>query len=288
MKKSDFEENSLKLAQEIMNNYVTNSDLVITIADMTMQFNSRKSKVDSEDEDCPITNVDFVLCTINSVYQKEKNVVLNLEEKKFDLSNNLDFIIDMTKPIEGFMYPTITDGYEDCNKVLYIAPKANIINNVLAKDILCCTVKKTAKEEKELFSQLLRASLGNKVKTNFIKDIYQELFNVGIDNEEGTISSKDIERVLSDKGIPEDKIFQIQKIASEKTGKSFIDFNIENIIPKSTSKSVKIKTLYTDVSVSSSNLNKIKKINKNGKVCLMIELNQQEEVEVEGFCLETE
>lgn len=282
---NNFEELSLELANNIMNQYVTDTDLVVTIASMSMQFSSKK---DSEEDDEIETGMNFILCTINKIAQREKEFIIDSESQDVELSSGLEFIVNMKKPVEGFMYPILTDGYEDTNKLLYIAPKANVVNDTFAKEILGCKVKRTAKDEKDIFSNILKASLGKKIKTEFIKEVYEDLVKVGVENEDGNFSSKDIERILRDKGVDEQNVLQVEKVVSDKVGQTSLDFNIDNVIPKGSSKSVKIKTLDADVSISGSNLNKIKQVKKNGKVCLMIELNQGEEVEVEGFNLETE
>lgn len=285
----DFKTNCLELSNKIMENYMYEKDAIITIANMTMTFSTSKKK-GSEEEDADETErvVKFALCTVNQVSQREKDFVLNIESRDIELSSNLEFAVDMKKPLEGFLFPTLTDGYEDVNKILYIAPKANVINEQFVQEVISCEVKMTSKQEKELFSEALKSSLGTDTNTNELKDIYSELIEIGSKNKDGSFSSKDLARLLKNKGIEESDVFQIEKVISEKTGFSTVDFNVGNVIPNQTTKSVKIKTSNADVSVSGANLEKIKRVKKNGRVCLMIELGENEDIEVEGFNLETE
>ncbi|MNW67728.1 hypothetical protein D3C74_463610 [compost metagenome] len=59
-----------------------------------------------------------------------------------------------------------------------------------------------------------------------------------------------------------------------------------SVIPKYTTKSIKIETKVATISVSPQDLRYVKQVNYQGKRCLMIEVD--EEVVIEGFTLSTE
>ena len=70
------------------------------------------------------------------------------------------------------MFPAFSDNYADVNKVVYYTSKANLRNEALLSDVLCCGFEPTAKEEQEKFEEIIREVNGEKIKPQIIRDIY--------------------------------------------------------------------------------------------------------------------
>ncbi|MNC55956.1 hypothetical protein D3C75_1055220 [compost metagenome] len=64
------------------------------------------------------------------------------------------------------------------------------------------------------------------------------------------------------------------------------EMKASSVIPKFTTKSIKIETKVATISVSPQDLRYVKQVNYQGKRCIMIEVD--EDVVIEGFTLSTE
>lgn len=86
----------------------------------------------------------------------------------------------------------------------------------------------------------------------------------------------------------------VEKVTAEKVELAFetiiddrnYEMKASSVIPKFTTKSIKIETKVATISVSPQDLRYLKQVNYQGKRCIMIEVD--EDVVIEGFTLSTE
>ncbi|EOU1990226.1 hypothetical protein BFS06_14575 [Clostridium perfringens] len=284
--RDNFEENALKIADSIIKTHATNSDLVITIAKMSLYIVEK-----IKDEDDEVLELKFILCTVNKVEAFEKQFVVSVgeilqeDDECFRVLDNLDMIINLKKPLDSFMFPSITDGQVDVNKVFYVAPKNDAINTAFVEDVLSCSKVKTAKEEKEIFTSVLKETLGENIDTEIIHEVYTNLKEIAFKKERedaGTFTSNDIKVALKNIGCDDNEVERVQSVIEETTGEQETTFVATNIIPVSSNK-VNIQGATAKVSLNGDKLNCVKKKVVDGKPSLVIELQPGDKLMLDGI-----
>jgi hypothetical protein len=284
--KSNIHESFDKVIAYISQNYKYDTDVVVTfvLVDYLMSVNEGRDDYD-EGQDDSISKFNFVICSVNKVEFPKKNIIFDYINQRLVPNSSTEVIINLHAPIEGFMFPSISNGYSDISRVLYYTQKAQELEGVFVQNVLECKTKLTAKNEKECFHNILATVVGEKIKPEFMQDVYEELAEkVEEDEEVETISKEDIKSILETKGIEVacevDDAFE--QICGEKK-----EFRAENILPKFNNKSIKISSGTLDISISPSDLASVKQIRgKDGKKYLKIEIT--EDMDLNGLILETE
>lgn len=277
----EFEERALEISNMILENYASPTDIVITVAKanyyMQTETSSKHASDDIEDEE-NVTTFDFILCTINSAEIPEKTLAYNYKNKTLELTSGTP-IINFKTPSEGFMFPTIVDGFSDCNQLIYFTSQSNAINLSIVNNTLNCVSKLTEKEEKNLFSEILKATIGDKISANVMADIFDEISKTAIkNNNTATINTMDLQEVFKKAEIK--NYDQIESVVDKYTGKECVDIMINSILAVG-KKSVKLNSANLDISLNPAILKNVKQINKNGTKCLIIELNDT--INLQGF-----
>ncbi|WP_127836416.1 DUF4317 family protein [Clostridium prolinivorans] len=277
-----------KIIDKILKNYIYDSDIVITfVKGEYWKPSNNKNKTEIDGEDDIVQSLPFIMESINKVEPFKKTVVFNFEEKEFKASNILDTVINFNNPIEGFMFPSFDNGYSDINKILFYNSKPKELNYKFIENVLNCSMKLTAEEEKNCFIDIVKTVVGESIKTEVIEDIYSritDIENFSDEDEEINIGLNDIKNILKDIGAKDVEV--LDKVFDESCGKDY-KFSAKNIVPNFKSKSLKVWNEDISISVNPKNLSSIKQVKgTNGERCLLIELN--DDVLVEGFKLATE
>ena len=229
---------------------------------------------------------EFVMCSINKVTTPKRVLRFNPPNRAFSASSALESVVNLDSPVEGFMFPALTDNASDVNSVIYYTAKANQRNIPFIETVLNCSCNLSASEEKEKFDEIIKAAVGEKAKAETIKGIYEQINDaIAYANEEDTptVSRKAIESILQDNGVD---TTSFETIYSDIAGGTF-DFKASNIIPDYSSKSLKIETTNANIAISPQNLDALKMVtDSRGVKCLLIEVGQ--DVEINGVILATE
>ncbi|OKP95950.1 DUF4317 domain-containing protein [Paenibacillus sp. P46E] len=231
----------------------------------------------------------FILCSVNSTEQQRKNLMFDYVEREFKYNIIVDPIVKLSTPEQGFFYPSVTDNYSDVNRILYCTGKSNYPDPQFIEQVLNAERSATALEVRTIFEEIVKEVAGEQLDTTTLAQMYEEIQQVIEDNEEEEapkLDFKDVERVL--------KVSGVEDVTAEKVERAFEtiidDRNYElkatSVIPKFTSKSIKIETKVATISVSPQDLRYVKQVNYQGKRCIMIEVD--EDVVIEGFTLSTE
>jgi hypothetical protein len=284
------EVNYNKLIEKIVKNSQYEGDVVINLLEIEYTKNQNtKRKKNGYDEgmDDLISSMNFILCSINEVSIPKKGVIFDYEGKEFKINSALDTMINLNNPLDGFMFPSITEGEADIHKLMYYCSKPKNINAKFIQEVLNCNLKLTAEAEKNSFNEILKQVIGIKIKPDVIKKIYEELNEKLEDDEElptQTVGIKEVKRILELSGITKG---DVESAFGAIIGQADYDFKIENIIPNFKSKSVKIANSETEISMAPSDLDLIKQVrNEDGKLYLQIEIT--EDLTIEGFSIQTE
>ncbi|ASA25758.1 DUF4317 domain-containing protein [Paenibacillus donghaensis] len=232
----------------------------------------------------------FILCSVNSTEQQRKTLLFDYVEREFKYNVMVDPIIKLSTPEQGFFYPSVTDNYSDVNRVLYCTGSANNPNPHFIEQVLNAERSVTAYEERTIFEDIVKEVVGEQLDITTLAQVYEEVHQVMETNEDEEeppkLDYKDVERVLMASGV--------EHVTSEKVERAFetiiddrnYELKASSVMPKFTSKSIKIDTKVATISISPQDLKYVKQVNYQGKRCIMIEID--EDVVIEGFTLSTE
>ena len=232
----------------------------------------------------------FILCSVNSTEKQKKTLLFDYVEREYKYNVNVDPIIKLSSPEQGFFYPSVTDNYSDVNRILYCTGKSNFPDPHFIEQVLTAERSVTALEERAIFEDIVKEVAGEELDASTIAQVYEEIQYVIETNEEEEeppkLDYKDLERVLTVSGV--------EDVTPEKVERAFetiIDdrnyvLKASSVMPKYTTKSIKIDTKVATISVSPQDLKYVKQVNFQGKRCIMIEVD--EDVVIEGFTLSTE
>jgi hypothetical protein len=276
------------IINKVLENYTYEFDAAITIIKGEYWSGKKPKKNDTYEEvEDYVHSLPFILGSVNKVEPFKKSLVFNYENKEFRPSGLLDTLINLSAPLDGFMFPCFENGYADVNKILYYNSKPKEINYKFIENVLSCAMKLTAEEEKACFTDIIKNAVGESVKPELIENIYSRLAEakeLSDEDEEVAVSINDIKNLLRD--VETKDIEAIDRAFEDSCGIDY-KFSINNIVPDYNSKSVKIWNDNISINMSPKNLNSVKQVrNAHGGRSLIIELD--DDVVVEGFKLASE
>jgi hypothetical protein len=231
----------------------------------------------------------FILCSVNSTEQQRKSLIFDYVEREFKYNVIVDPIIKLNSPEQGFFYPSVTENYSDVNRILYCAGKANEPNVHFIEQVLNAEKSVTAKQERGIFEEIVKEVAGEQLDAATISYVYEEIHQLIETNEEEEppkLDYKDVERLLSASGVENVTTEKVERAFQTVVDDKNYELKASSVIPKFTSKSIKIETKIATISVSPQDLKYVKQVNYHGKKCILIEVD--EDVVIEGFTLNTE
>lgn len=231
----------------------------------------------------------FILGSMNHVEIPKKAVMFDYAEKEFKSNPITDVILNLNKPLEGFMFPTFSQGQSNVNRVLYSAGKKNSPSQHFVENVLNCIFTPTAVEEKMKFDHILHALVGEKTDTETLSSIYEAINKVveegGEDGEPALLDATDIEEILKSSGI--ENAEKVKEAFEDVLDDKNYEFKAETLIPSYSSKSLKIRSKTANVDISPKDLRSIRQVIDNkGRKCILIEVD--ETLQIEGFEIEME
>lgn len=232
----------------------------------------------------------FILCSVNATEKHRKTLLFDYVEKEFKYNVMVDPIIKLSSPEQGFFYPSVTDNYSDVNRILYSTGKANEPNPHFIEQVLHAERSFTAQEERAMFEGIVREVAGDQLDAATLAQVYEEIHQVVESNEDEEeppkLDYKDVERVLTVSGVenvtPERVEQAFQMVADDRN----YELKASSVVPKFTSKSIKINTKVATIALSPQDLKYVKQVNYQGRRCILIEID--EDAVIEGFTLATE
>lgn len=231
----------------------------------------------------------FILCSLNSTEPQRKTLMFDYVEREFKYNVIVDPIIKLRSPEQGFFYPSMTDGFSDVNRVLYCAGKANDPNQHFIDQVLNAEKTVTALEERAIFEDIVKEIAGDQLDASTIASVYEEIQQVIETHEEEEppkLDYKDVERVLTASGVESVTTEKVELAYQAVVDDKNYEIKASSVVPKFTSKSIKIDTKVAMISVSPQDLKYVKQVNYHGKRCILIEVD--EDAVIEGFTLSTE
>lgn len=231
----------------------------------------------------------FILCSVNSTEQQKKTLMFDYVEREFKYNVFVDPIIKLNTPEQGFFYPSVTDNYSDVNRILYCSGRAHEPNWHFIDQVLNAEKTVTALEERAIFEDIVKEVAGDQLDAATIAHVYEEIHRViesNEDEEPPKLDYKDVERMLSVSGVEGVTMEKVERAFQNVVDDKNYELKASSVMPKFTSKSIKIDTKIATISVSPQDLKYVRQVNYQGKRCILIEVD--EDVVIEGFTLSTE
>lgn len=279
----------LQIVERMFEHKVYDFDTVVTfiygVYRKPMKMRSQESGEGGTDD---VFAHPFILSSLNKTTQPETSLVFDYIEKEFKAFNEVDPIINLTKPLSGFLFPAFQNNASDVNHILYSAGKANEPDETFIQDVLHCGEMMTAAEEKDGFELIVSKLAGDQVDANILSNMYDEIDQIIQENAEDEAETEtpsldyhDVEHILTTSGIEDVDAEKVKETLRTVFDNEQHEFKADSLLPKK----VKINTEIAKLSISPQHLKNVKYITYEGRRCLLIEI--EDNVEIEGFQLES-
>lgn len=282
---------ALKMVQEAP----FEKDMVVTF--IRFKYNkptrrhSEETEIDMRDE---VWTSRFILCSINQTELPKQSLVFDYIEREFKSNIFINPVIKLDAPIGGFMFPCFTDNAADVNHILYAAQKAHQPDFGFIENVLNGTEIVTAVEEKAMFEEVVKTVIGEEVNLATLATVYDEINQIIVaeaerEEEDQTVPMMDartVEIVLKASGVEDVTTEKVEAAFQQVVGDRQYEMKASSVIPKYTSKSIKINTKVANIAISPEDLKYVKQVNYKGRPCLLIEV--EDDTEIEGFKLISE
>jgi len=277
----------LRIVEKMLKDRTYEMDIVVTfIRAEYMKPMKRVSEASEESERDTVYSHPFILCSINKTMDPKKELLFDYAEKEFKYNIVVDPIINLKAPISGFLFPAMTDQGQDVNRLLYSAGKANEPDFYFTEEVLNAEEIITADEDKIAFEEIVRNVTGDQISTRTLSSVYEEINHIVEEHEDAEeemakLDYRDVEQVLTNSGIKDVDRERVESAFETVIDDSTYEIKANNVLPKFTSKSIKIETKAANISVSPQDLRYLRQVELDGKLYLMIEL--EENTVIEGF-----
>ncbi|MGM8365301.1 DUF4317 domain-containing protein [Virgibacillus sp. W0181] len=275
----------LRIVEKMLKDKQYEMDIVVTfIRGEYMKPMKRRNEESEESGRDTVYSHSFILCSINKTQDPKKELLFDYVEKEFKYNFAVDPIINLTNPISGFLFPCFTDNAADVNHVLYSAGKAYELDYHFIEEVLNAEETMTAQEDKVVFEEIVKKVANDQMNTSTLSNVYEEIHRVIEENEEEEIPKldyKDVEQVLKSSGVEDVNTEKVEEAFKTVIDDEKYELKASSIVPKHTSKSIKIQTKVADIKISPQDLRYVRQVHVDGKLCLVLEV--EENTVIEGF-----
>lgn len=275
----------LQLVEKMLKDKQYEMDIVVTFIHGEYLKPSKRSNAETEESsrDMVYSNP-FILCSINKTLDPKKELLFDYVEKEFKYHFVVDPVINLKAPVGGFLFPSFTDSAANVNRVLYSASKPYELDYHFIEEVLNAEEAMTAEDDKIVFEEIVKDVAGDQMNTSTLANVYDEIHRVVEENEEPDapkLDYRDVEKVLTSSGVQDVDPEKVESAFKKVIDDEKYELKATSIVPKYTSKSIKIKTKVADISVCPQDLRYVRQMHLDGKLCLMIEV--EENTVIEGF-----
>jgi len=283
----DWKDYMLKIVEKMLAIRQYEKDIVVTFIRGEYLKPTKRSNAETEENSRDtVFSHPFILGSINNTQEPKKELLFDYVEKEFKYNIVVDPIINLQTPMGGFLFPCFTDNSADVNHVLYAAGKAHEPDYLFIEEVLNGEDIMTAQDDKIVFEEIIKDVTGDQLSTSTLSNVYEEINRMIVDNEEEEppkLDSRDVENVLKMSGIEDISTEKVEFAFKKVIDNDKYELKATNILPKFTSKSIKINTKIANISISPPDLKYVKQVELSGKRYLMIEV--EEDTVIEGFTM---
>ena len=178
-----------RLYELIIKNYQCEKNYLILLfhdAYDVITKTSDKEKLDESEE-----VFDYILCAVCPVELSKAALEYMADENRIAASER-DWIVEM--PQTGFVYPAFSDRSADVNFVMYYSKNPKDTHPEFMTEVLGCCEKRTAAEQKETFTQIVKDAAGeNEEKGEHLYMKLQKELLLRADEHESVTDGKPLE-----------------------------------------------------------------------------------------------
>ena len=180
-----------------------------------MTKTSDNSKLDESEE-----VYDYLLCAVCPVTLTKAGLGYLEDENRIG-PRNRDWVVNA--PDTGFIFPAFSDRSSDIHSVLYYTKDVKEPHKEFMEEVLSCTPKKTATEQKKTFQNIIENAISDEEKRETVFLEIQESLNQLVDEQsvfhtkdEPIVLTKDsIQEILASSGLPEEITAKIENSYEE-------------------------------------------------------------------------
>ncbi len=247
--------------------------------DVPLKTKDRRSLDESEEI------YEYLLCAICPVTLSKPG--LGYLEQSNEIGLRLrDWIVGV--PDTGFVFPAFTERSTDIHATLFYTKNVKEPPEELIEGVLGCSKKMTAAEQKEVFRSFLEDSLGEECSYETVKEIHDKIQEKITDStlppnkeeepEQMELSKDSIREILNASGVSEEKVTQAELEYDKKIGNA--QLFAQNVIDQ---RKFEVKTYDVVLHVKPEKASQIKSQVIDGKKCLVIPMDADENINVNGI-----
>ena len=191
-------------------------------------------------------------------------------------------------PDTGFLFPAFTDRSTDIHTALFYTRNTRELPEEFLNGVLGCSRLLTATEQKEVFRSIIEDTLGEESSYETVKEIHDNLQDIiSAENQSaGTeesgpveLSRQSVMELFKASGVPEDKIEKADRLYEDKVG-SEAKLYADNVVDN---RKFEVKTYDVVLHVKPEKASLIKSRIIDGQKCLLIPMDENENVNVNGI-----
>ena len=280
LRDSKLEDDALldRFYQKIMDSYVYGENYYIILTHAIYDVPGRSSSGD-EMFDASDEMFEYITCAICPV--KLSKDALSYDPKKGGFSDrNRDWIVDA--PMNGFLFPAFTDRSTDLHSLLYYAKKPEELQELMIHDLFGCERPMSAGGQMDVFQQVILDTLEEDCDFETMKEIHETIYEMIEETKDEPdplmLSANEVKKVLEQSGVSNEKMEQFDSnyqhiVEDEKT-----EFQATNLI---NTRQFSVATPDVSIKISPDRTDLIQTKEVDGRLCLVIEINDQ--IEVNGL-----
>ncbi len=249
------------------------------VYDIPVKTKDHKSLDESEEV------YEYLICTVCPVTLSKPGLGYLEETNEIGLRLR-DWVVGA--PDAGFIFPAFTDRSSDIHSALFYTKNSKEPPMDFMSSVLGCDRKMTASEQKEVFRFILEDTLGKDCSYETVKGIHDKIqerisensnTNSRSDEKEPLELTKEtMKEILNTSGVPAEKISHSEHIYDEKIGDAKL--YAENVVDK---RKFEVKTYDVVLHVKPEKASQIKSQIIDGQKCLIIPMDENENVNVNGI-----
>lgn len=227
---------------------------------------------------------EYLLCALCPVTLSKPGLGYLEESNEIGLRMR-DWIVEA--PDAGFVFPAFTERSSDIHAALFYSKNAKEPPMEFMEGVLGCDRKMTAFEQKEVFRSILEDTLGLECGYETVKEIHDKIQEKITENAESKnreeaepieLTKETLKDILNTSGVDEEKITQSEQIYDERVGNARL--YAENVVDK---RKFEVKTYDIVLHVKPEKASQIKSQIIDGQKCLVIPMDANENVNVNGI-----
>lgn len=228
---------------------------------------------------------EYLLCAICPVTLSKPGLGYLADSNEIGLRLR-DWIVG--PPDTGFVFPSFTDRSTDIHTALFYTKNTKEPPSRFMDGVLGCSRLLTATEQKEVFRSIVEATLEEACSYETVKEIHDKLQDIIIPEDQTDeteefhpveLSKESVLELFKESGVSEEKIQKADQLYEDLVGKE-AKLYAENVVDK---RKFEVKTYDVVLHVKPEKASQIKSRIIDGQKCLLIPMNENENVNVNGI-----